>query len=78
MKYNSFVFSSASASLMLIVLTKKFITIFTKIIIIIEDINNHTMKAMINAKNLGGYKSISERDSFYMEYWELEQMKLRI
>jgi rhamnose utilization protein RhaD (predicted bifunctional aldolase and dehydrogenase) len=44
---------------------------------IIEDINNHTMKAMINAKNLGGYKSISERDSFYMEYWELEQMKVK-
>jgi len=44
---------------------------------IIEDINNHTMKAMITAKKLGGYKSISEEDSFYMEYWELEQMKLK-
>jgi len=44
---------------------------------IIEDINNHTMKAMIDAKRFGGYKSISERDSFYMEYWELEQMKLK-
>ena len=44
---------------------------------IIEDINNHTMKAMISAKRLGGYKSISEEDSFYMEYWELEQMKLK-
>ena len=44
---------------------------------IIEDINNHTMNAMITAKRLGGYKSISEEDSFYMEYWELEQMKLK-
>jgi len=44
---------------------------------IIEDINNHTMKAMIDAKRLGGYKSISQEDSFYMEYWELEQMKLQ-
>ncbi|NEW60679.1 oxidoreductase [Sulfurovum sp. bin170] len=44
---------------------------------IIEDINNHTMKAMINAKKLGGYKSINEEQSFYMEYWELEQMKLK-
>ncbi len=44
---------------------------------IIEDINNHTMKAMIDAKRFGGYKSISEQDSFYMEYWELEQMKLK-
>ena len=44
---------------------------------VIEDINNHTMNAMISAKRLGGYKSISEEDSFYMEYWELEQMKLK-
>ena len=44
---------------------------------VIEDINNHTMNAMINAKRLGGYRSISEEESFYMEYWELEQMKLR-
>ncbi len=44
---------------------------------IIEDINNHTMNAMITAKKLGGYRSISEEDSFYMEYWELEQMKLK-
>jgi rhamnose utilization protein RhaD (predicted bifunctional aldolase and dehydrogenase) len=44
---------------------------------IIEDINNHTIRAMIDAKRLGGYRSISERDSFYMEYWELEQMKLK-
>ncbi len=44
---------------------------------IIEDINNHTMKAMIDAKRFGGYRSISKRDSFYMEYWELEQMKLQ-
>jgi len=44
---------------------------------VIEDINNHTMKAMIDAKRLGGYKSISQKDSFYMEYWELEQMKLK-
>jgi rhamnose utilization protein RhaD (predicted bifunctional aldolase and dehydrogenase) len=44
---------------------------------IINDINNHTMRAMISAKKLGGYKSISEEQSFYMEYWELEQMKLK-
>ncbi len=44
---------------------------------IIEDINNHTIKAMIDAKRFGGYKSISKEDSFYMEYWELEQMKLQ-
>ncbi len=44
---------------------------------IIEDINNHTIKAMIDAKRFGGYRSISKQDGFYMEYWELEQMKLQ-
>ncbi len=44
---------------------------------IIEDINNHTMRAMIDAKRFGGYKSIGQEDSFFMEYWELEQNKLK-
>ncbi len=44
---------------------------------IIENINNHTMRAMIDAKRFGGYKSISQEDSFFMEYWELEQNKLK-
>lgn len=44
---------------------------------IIEDINNHTMKAVLKADMLGGYKSISLADSFDMEYWELEQAKLK-
>ncbi len=44
---------------------------------IIEDINNHTMTAVLKADMLGGYKSISLADSFDMEYWELEQAKLK-
>ena len=44
---------------------------------IIEDINNHTMQAVLKADLLGGYKSISLADSFDMEYWELEQAKLK-
>ncbi|MDD3343258.1 MAG: class II aldolase/adducin family protein [Sulfurospirillaceae bacterium] len=44
---------------------------------IIRDINEHTMKAMLRAEQLGGYKSLSLKDSFAMEYWELEQAKLR-
>jgi rhamnose utilization protein RhaD (predicted bifunctional aldolase and dehydrogenase) len=44
---------------------------------IIEDINNHTMEAILRAKALGGYESIGERESFEMEYWELEQAKLK-
>jgi len=44
---------------------------------IIEDINNHTMQAVLKADMLGGYQSISLADSFDMEYWELEQAKLK-
>ena len=44
---------------------------------IINDIIEHTMKAVLHADKLGGYKSISLEDSFAMEYWELEQVKLR-
>ncbi|MEA1916709.1 MAG: class II aldolase/adducin family protein [Campylobacterota bacterium] len=44
---------------------------------IIEDINNHTMKAILQAEQLGGFESISVKDGFEMEYWELEQAKLK-
>ena len=44
---------------------------------IINDIVEHTMKAVLHADKLGGYKSISLADSFAMEYWELEQAKLK-
>ncbi len=44
---------------------------------IINDIVEHTMLAVLRADKLGGYKSISEKDSFEMEYWELEQAKLK-
>ena len=44
---------------------------------IIEDVNNHTMKAVLRADILGGFESISLKDSFEMEYWELEQAKLK-
>lgn len=44
---------------------------------IIEDINNHTMRAVLRADMLGGYESISLSDCFDMEYWELEQAKLK-
>jgi rhamnose utilization protein RhaD (predicted bifunctional aldolase and dehydrogenase) len=43
----------------------------------IEDITSHTMKAILLGEKLGGYQSINEEDSFAMEYWELEQMKLK-
>jgi len=44
---------------------------------IINDIVSHTMMAVFRGDKLGGYKSISLKDSFEMEYWELEQAKLR-
>lgn len=44
---------------------------------IINDIISHTMLAILKADALGGYQSISVKDSFDMEYWELEQVKLK-
>lgn len=44
---------------------------------IINDIVSHTLLAVLKADKLGGYESISLQDSFEMEYWELEQAKLK-
>jgi rhamnose utilization protein RhaD (predicted bifunctional aldolase and dehydrogenase) len=44
---------------------------------IVNNIVEHTMMAVLRADKLGGYKSISLKDSFEMEYWELEQVKLK-
>lgn len=44
---------------------------------IIDDIVSHTMLAVLRADELGGYQGISLKDCFEMEYWELEQAKLK-
>lgn len=44
---------------------------------ITEDIYRHTMKVILDATALGGYQPLSLADLFDMEYWELEQAKLR-
>lgn len=44
---------------------------------IIEEITNRTMRAILRADLLGGFESISLSDSFTMEYWELEQAKIK-
>ena len=44
---------------------------------VISDIVNHTVEAVLKADQIGGYKSISLKNSFDMEYWELEQIKLK-
>ncbi len=44
---------------------------------VLNDIIEHTMLAVLRADKLGGYKGISLKDCFEMEYWELEQAKLK-
>ena len=43
----------------------------------IADIVEHTIDAMLAAEQMGGWKSLKQKDIFDMEYWELEQAKLR-
>jgi len=45
--------------------------------LILNDIVEHTMLAILRADKLGGYQGISLKDCFEMEYWELEQAKVR-
>lgn len=45
--------------------------------LIAQDIYRHTMRIIEAAEMLGGYRTISEADAFDIEYWELEQRKLR-
>ncbi|MCW9023349.1 MAG: bifunctional aldolase/short-chain dehydrogenase [Gammaproteobacteria bacterium] len=44
---------------------------------IIADITEHTIKAIQQAERLGGWQALSEKDIFDVEYWELEQAKLK-
>ena len=44
---------------------------------IIKDINEHTFEAILKAQILGGYKALSAAKIFEVEYWELEQAKLK-
>lgn len=43
---------------------------------IINDINEHTIDAILKAEKLGGWQALPEEDIFDVEYWELEQAKL--
>lgn len=49
----------------------------TKDAAIVGDIARHTIRAIQRAEGLGGWSALPERDLFKMEYWELEQRKLR-
>ncbi|MEJ2565651.1 MAG: bifunctional aldolase/short-chain dehydrogenase [Gammaproteobacteria bacterium] len=44
---------------------------------IVADIYDHTMDVILRAQALGGYRALSARELFDMEYWDLEQAKLR-
>ena len=44
---------------------------------IIGDISHHTIAAIQKGEILGGWRALPEKDLFEMEYWELEQAKLR-
>lgn len=44
---------------------------------IIGEIVKHTITAILSAEQLGGWKSLSLDKMFEMEYWELEQAKLK-
>lgn len=45
---------------------------------IVADIYHHTASVIEAAEALGGYQPVSELDLFDMEYWSLEQAKLKL
>ncbi|HEX9685197.1 MAG TPA: bifunctional aldolase/short-chain dehydrogenase, partial [Burkholderiales bacterium] len=44
---------------------------------IVRDIYDHTVDIILRATALGGYRALPERDIFDVEYWDLEQAKLK-
>jgi rhamnose utilization protein RhaD (predicted bifunctional aldolase and dehydrogenase)/NAD(P)-dependent dehydrogenase (short-subunit alcohol dehydrogenase family) len=44
---------------------------------IVEDLYDHTIDVILRAEALGGWCALGERDLFDIEYWDLEQAKLR-
>lgn len=45
---------------------------------VVADICRHTMRAFQWGEALGGWKALPESDIFEVEYWELEQAKLKL
>ncbi len=44
---------------------------------VVSDIVRHTIRAIQWGEAIGGWKPLSEKEMFDMEYWELQQAKLR-
>jgi len=45
---------------------------------IVSDIVHHTIRAIQYAEDLGGWKPLTKKHIFDMEYWELQQAKLKL
>lgn len=45
--------------------------------VVVEDIVSHTLQAIQWGESLGGWQPLPEKDIFDVEYWELEQAKLK-
>jgi rhamnose utilization protein RhaD (predicted bifunctional aldolase and dehydrogenase)/NAD(P)-dependent dehydrogenase (short-subunit alcohol dehydrogenase family) len=44
---------------------------------IVEELYEHTIEVILRAEALGGWRALSENHTFDIEYWDLEQAKLR-
>jgi rhamnose utilization protein RhaD (predicted bifunctional aldolase and dehydrogenase)/NAD(P)-dependent dehydrogenase (short-subunit alcohol dehydrogenase family) len=44
---------------------------------IVHDLYSHTIEVILRATALGGYQALPEHDIFDVEYWDLEQAKLK-
>jgi rhamnose utilization protein RhaD (predicted bifunctional aldolase and dehydrogenase)/NAD(P)-dependent dehydrogenase (short-subunit alcohol dehydrogenase family) len=44
---------------------------------IVDEIYDHTMDVILRAEALGGYQALPAKDIFEVEYWDLEQAKLK-
>jgi len=44
---------------------------------IVADIYGHTIEILLRAQALGGYRALPAKDIFDVEYWDLEQAKLK-
>jgi rhamnose utilization protein RhaD (predicted bifunctional aldolase and dehydrogenase)/NAD(P)-dependent dehydrogenase (short-subunit alcohol dehydrogenase family) len=44
---------------------------------IVEELYDHTMDVILRAEALGGWRALDQQHTFDIEYWDLEQAKLR-
>ncbi|MDF3011759.1 MAG: short-chain dehydrogenase [Burkholderiales bacterium] len=45
--------------------------------LIVEDLYDHTIDVILRAEALGGWRALEQKHTFDIEYWDLEQAKLR-